>query len=173
MNNRYDSMAVLLALAALVALGLGVFLFFQDVYQFLKALDQEVTAILMVILISALFIGFSIRRAGRVYGIQRLRLEKKAQCYERFVRAWSNVLARNSEDSASIKTATDELEAAAEQLKLWASVEVIRQLATIRNRGAWSKDEANVRSAMEFIVRAMRVDLGQNNLRLSPGDLGS
>ena len=172
MNNRSNSMAILIAFAILVVLGLGVFLFFKDAHRFVQSLDQEIVAILTVILVSTLFMGFSIRRAGKVFGVQRLRLEKKAQCYERFLRAWSNVLAQNSEESTPVKAAIDELDASAEQLKLWASTEVIRQLAAVHVSGAsWSKDETNAHAAMEAVVRAMRVDLGQNNLGLGQGDL--
>lgn len=173
MQSQGNNMAGFLAFVVLAALGLGAFFFFQDAYQYLQGLDRQVTASLVVILITVLYIGLSIRKAGQVHGLQRFQLEKKAECYQRFLRAWSNAAVKAIDDG-SAQTVSNELDAASEQITLWASPGVIKQLVALRNtQSSEISDDLTACTVLAPILLAMRSDLGQHNLGLNEGDLAN
>ena len=64
--------SILFGLVLLIALGMGAYLFFQDIYRYFASLDQQVAAIVAAILIASLFIALSIRHAGKMSGVRRL-----------------------------------------------------------------------------------------------------
>ena len=77
MKTPGNVFSILFVLALLVVLGIGAYLFFQDIYRFLVSFDQQIAAIVTAIIIASLLIALSIRRAGKMSGVRRLRLEKK------------------------------------------------------------------------------------------------
>lgn len=159
---------VLFGVALLAALGVGGYVLFQHTYGLFTAVDQRLAAILVVTLIAALIIGLSIRRAGHMSGVRRLRLDKKAEGYGRLVEAWSGTLGPQQPRSETSAADPD----VAHHLVLWASPGVLKQVAEYRrlSPGSVSTDPA-MRLAIEKVLREMRNDLGQNNLGLGEGQL--
>ena len=77
MKTPGNVFSILFVLALLVVLGMAAYLFFQDIYRFLVSLDPQIAAIVAAVIIASLLIAQSIRRAGKMSGVRRLRLEKK------------------------------------------------------------------------------------------------
>lgn len=172
MSKQNNALAVILAIAMLIGLGFGAYYIAIEIYQYFQDISEERDMILMVVLISTVIIGISISRAGRVHGVQRLRLEKKTQCYERFVKVWCDMATLEPGDTASITAATEALATAIALLKLWASNQVIKQIVILQASSANSIANGNSRNVtIEPVIRAMRTDLGLSNLQLNTGDL--
>ena len=173
MSPLRSTFAVLFGFALLVALAVAAYLFFQDIYQYLQALDRQVAAGIVAGLVAALYIGLSIRRAGKFNGVQQLRLKGKAESYSRFLSAWSGTTAEQGGDSQP-EAASAEINAAIRDLLLWAGAGVIKQLRTyLRMNPRMMLSDPASRSHLENLLRAMRSDLGDNSLGLSESDLTS
>ena len=173
MNPPNSTFAVLLGLALLAALAAGAYLFFQDIYQLLQTLDRQVAAGIVAGLVAALYIGLSIRRAGQVSGLQQLRLSRKSESYARFLAAASR-MPPEQDDGTRSEAAPSKVEAATGDLLLWAGTGVIKQLVAYRRANPrMVLSDPTSHSNLENLLRAMRTDLGENNVGLGEKDLAN
>ena len=171
MKTPGNVFSILFVLALLIALGMGAYLFFQDIYRFLVSLDPQIAAIVAAILIASLLIALSIRRAGKMSGVRRMRLEKKAEIYEQLIRKCSEGLVRPTPDLPPLAVSND-LRGAEPRLVLWASTAVLKQFVALRRMDPQiSPNDPVKRSVIEKMLREMRRDLGQYNLGLGDNDL--
>lgn len=171
MNASVRLFSILFVLALLVALGMGAYLFFQDIYRFLVSLDPQVAAIVAAILIASLLIALSIRRAGKMSGVRRLGLEKRAEIYGQLIRKCSEGPVRPNSGPGSHKVSED-LRGAEHRLVLWASTAVLKQFVAWRRMDPQiSATDPVKRSVIEKMLREMRRDLGQYNLGIGDNDL--
>ena len=167
MKTPVSTFSILFVLALLVALGIGAYLFFQDIYRFFASLDQQVAAIVAAILIASLFIALSIRRAGKMSGVRRLGVEKKAEIYRQLIRRWSESRVQPNSGSASHKVSED-LPEVEHQLVLWASTAVLKHFVAYRRMDPQiSLNDSVKRSVIEKMLREMRRDLGHPQLDAS------
>jgi hypothetical protein len=134
-------------------------------YDLFRSLDYTLSAVLLVALIGALVIAGAIRHAGRMLGVNRLRLEKKAELYGRLMAASVRLLEADSDAGGPTGA---ELQAIALELVLWGGSGVLKQLIAVRSL---DPRNPNMKPALENLLRAMRQDLGHNSLGLKQGDL--
>jgi hypothetical protein len=171
MKTPGSTFSILFGLALLVALGIGAYLFFQDIYRYFASLDQQVAAIVAAILIASLLIALSIRRAGKMSSVRRLRLEKKAEIYGQLIRKCFEGLVQPNSGSASHKVSED-LPEVEHRLVLWASTAVLKHFVAYRRMDPQiSPNDSVKRSVIEKMLREMRRDLGHHNLGLGDNDL--
>ena len=171
MKTPGNVFSILFVLALLVVLGIGAYLFFQDIYRFLVSLDQQIAAIVTAIIIASLLIALSIRGAGKMSGVRRLRLEKKAEIYEQLIRKCSEGLVRPTPDLPPLAVSND-LRGAEPRLVLWASTAVLKQFVALRRMDPQiSPNDPVKRAVIEKMLREMRRDLGHHNLGLGDNDL--
>ena len=173
MKTPGNVFSILFVLALLVALGIGAYLFFQDIYRFLVSLDPQIAAIVAAILIASLLIALSIRRAGKMSGVRRLGLEKKAEIYGQLIRKWSEDLVQPNPGSPPLGVSND-LREAEHQLVLWASTAVLKQFIALRRMDPQiSPNDPAKRPVIEKMLREMRRDLWQHNLGIGDRDLSN
>lgn len=171
MKTSGQLFSILVVLALLIALTIGAYLFFQDIYRFLVSLDQQTTAIVAGVLIGSLLIGLSIRRAGKMSGVRRLGTEKRADIYRQLIQKWSESPVRSKPGSATHKLSENRY-ALEHQLALWASTAVLKQyVALLRMDPQISINDPAKRLVLEKMMREMRRDLGHHNLGLGDNDL--
>jgi len=165
MNQLATLVSILLGLALLAAVAFGGYYLFLQTYDLFRGLDYALTAILLVALIGTLMIAGAIRYAGRMLGVNQLRLEKKAELYARLMAASVRLLESDSDNEGQTGA---ELEAVALELACWGGSSVLKQFSALQSLDPQSPA---MKTALESLLRAMRRDLGQSNLGLNQGDL--
>ena len=165
-----DIVVVLLSVGFLIASAIGGYVLLVQTYGLFANLDQSLIAVLAVVLIGTFVIAISIRRAADAQGEQRLRFEKKAQCYQRLIETWREVLSQPTGPQA--KEAMAAFQATEQQLVLWASSNVIKQFAKCRRMNPQTTlTDPAMHLAVENVLREIRRDLGQNSMGIKEDDL--
>ena len=171
MKTPSNTLQITVALLLLTLLIDGIYFLSRDMLSWLSSLDHQLAAILLMVLLASLVIAFGIRRSGYISGVQRFRMEKKAESYSRLIDVWFRVIPRQRSKSLSDKVGV-ELDVAQRQMMLWATPRVIKSAIEFeRLCHKEPLEPALLQSAMEQMVREMRNDLGHSNLGLADGDL--
>jgi len=171
-----QTLALLLGLALLAALGLGGYRVVTFIVGLFTSMDFQVariTAIASVVaLLASLIIARGIRQAGRQNKATPL-FEEKAKTYRLLIDLWYGLLRQGrGADDRSRTQSSDELRGLERLLALYASANVIKAHIALRalerDCGAQSPD---VRLQFAKALLEIRKDLGSETAGLTPEDL--
>lgn len=170
MSQPRNAASILLAMLFLGGLVTGAFYFFRWLFSAIGAGEEPYVAIVVAVLVVVVVLVAGIRRAGRSKETDPFRFEKKAAAYQRLIDVWAAAIS----DNEFLRSENERLalETALREVTLWGSSEVIRHLRQLSQKTSpIDIHDTQVRAALENVLRAMRRDLGQNNLVLQKGDL--